>query len=534
METDYSYWNVVWQQFKKHRIGFCSFFVVILFAFIGLYAPFFASSKPIAVNFDGHWYFPLFRYLFYPGFYTKPIDLFYNLLMFTLPTALLLMVFLKGQRKWILLGMGMIQMGLFLWLMVDKPLDPASSPALEHARQQGLRELKESAGTHQSSIPTWDFDLRYKNDYAKLNMLLREHLSLEQHQRLLQSVPAQPVSHVGDLLPVLTTANLPSMWNIRQKEEKDQIHRYEKILNERKNAYEAAVQQLNEDPSSIAKARQTIQSYLDVQAKLDYLIDRREWLSENVNKLHFLAMPLVRPYHWEDDAGGTQNLNQYVSWWDLTRINRKDLVSALIFGIRISLVVGITAVIFALAIGIPLGSIAGYFGGKSDLFISRLMEIWEAMPIFFMLLFVVAIVQSKSIFLVVAVLGIFGWISIARFIRGEVLKQRNLTYVDACHSLGFKNSRIIFSHILPNAIPPVLTLLPFAIMGAIISEAGLSFLGLGEEGSSSWGVLMDEGRTVFPAESYLLWPPALLLTLLLVAIALVGDALRDAIDPKMR
>jgi peptide/nickel transport system permease protein len=177
---------------------------------------------------------------------------------------------------------------------------------------------------------------------------------------------------------------------------------------------------------------------------------------------------------------------------------------------------------------------AGFFGGKWDLLISRFMEIWEAMPVFFMLLFVVAITQSKSIFLVISVLGIFGWIGIARFIRGEILKQRNLTYVEACHSVGLKNSRIIFSHILPNAIPPVLTLLPFAVMGAIVAEAGLSFLGLGEEGSSSWGVLMDEGRSAFPAESYLLWPPALLLTILLVAIAIVGDTLRDALDPKMR
>ena len=100
--------------------------------------------------------------------------------------------------------------------------------------------------------------------------------------------------------------------------------------------------------------------------------------------------------------------------------------------------------------------------------------------------------------------------------------------------MGFPDSYIMFSHILPNAIPHVLTLLPFAMMGAITSEAGLSFLGLGEEGSCSWGVLMDEGRSAFPSESYLLWPPAILLTILLVAIAMVGDSFRDALDPKMR
>jgi len=178
--------------------------------------------------------------------------------------------------------------------------------------------------------------------------------------------------------------------------------------------------------------------------------------------------------------------------------------------------------------------IAGYFAGKTDLVVSRFIEIWEAMPTFFMLLLIVAISQSKSIFLVIGVLGIFGWTGIGRFMRGEVLKHRNLPYVLSCHTMGYTHKRVMFSHILPNAIAPILTLLPFAMMAAITSEAGLSFLGLGEEGSTSWGVLMDEGRSVFPSESYLLWPPAILLTLLLISIALVGDGLRDAIDPKMR
>lgn len=243
-------------------------------------------------------------------------------------------------------------------------------------------------------------------------------------------------------------------------------------------------------------------------------------------------MPLIRPFHWEDDAGGEQSLNQYIGWTELTRINRKDLLAALIFGVRVSLVVGTTAVALALAIGVPIGAFAGYYGGKFDIIVSRLLEIWESMPTFFMLLLVVAITQSKSILLIITVIGLFGWTSFSRYIRGEFFKQRNLSYVEACKASGFSDRYTIFSHILPNAFPPLLTLLPFAIMGAITSEAGLSFLGLGEEGSSSWGVLMDEGRTAFPGESYLLWPPAILLTILLIAIALVGDALRDSLDPK--
>lgn len=187
----------------------------------------------------------------------------------------------------------------------------------------------------------------------------------------------------------------------------------------------------------------------------------------------------------------------------------------------------------ALLIAVPVGAFSGYYGGKIDLIIYRLIEIWEAMPTFFMLLMIVAFFQTKSIFLVIGVIGFFGWTGFSRFIRGEFLRQKQLPYIEACQALGYSDTSIMFSHLFPNAIPPLLTLVPFAIMGAITSEAALSFLGLGEEGSNSWGVLMDEGRTAFPAESALLWPPAILLTLFLIAIALAGDALRDALDPKL-
>jgi peptide/nickel transport system permease protein len=341
--------------------------------------------------------------------------------------------------------------------------------------------------------------------YAKLNLILRYRQRLAQNERLLKYIGE------GD------SKALSTLWQLEMSREQKQIERNQTII----DAFEKGTTAGEE-------------AYREAIASLKYLAEKRQWLEEENKKIEFEVMPLIRHFHWEDDAGGEQSMNLLLPWWELTRINRKDLSAALIFGVRISLVVGIMAVFIAMLIGIPVGSMAGYYGGKFDILVCRLLEVWESMPTFFMLLLVVAITQSKSIFIVIAVVGIFGWTGFSRYIRGEFFKQRNLPYVEACHALGFRDSRIMFSHILPNAIPPVLTLLPFAIMGAITSEAGLSFLGLGEEGSCSWGVLMDEGRTAFPGESYLLWPPAILLTLLLIAIALVGDALRDAIDPKMR
>lgn len=569
-----NYGNIVWEQFKKRPLGLIALIMVLLFAFIGLYAPFLASSRPIVVSFEGHLYFPLLRYLFYTGYYSKPIDLFYNLLMFTLPLALLFGWIYRPWRKQVYICLFIVQVCLFIALSLYRVKDPAASPVLEMQQREALRahksELQDPLMADFIHLPTWEFNIKYQTPYAKLNLALKEQSYLSQHQQVVRDLASKSSLKLERVAQgAFDPGTIPTLWNLTRREQDQQAARYEQILKSEKENYSQAIKnypilrlsylaakenynnstafskidqatlQVNEsDYQSIKMTfeanRKVIQRYLSAKEKLEYLRAKQRWILQAVGGLKNQINPLLRPFHWEEDAGGSQNLNQVVSWWHLTRINRKDLVSSLIFGIRVSLVVGVTAVAFALLIGLPVGAMAGYFGGKFDLFICRLMEIWEALPTFFMLLLVVAMTQSKSIFLVISVLGIFGWTGIARYIRGEVLKQRHLSYVEACCAMGLGTKRIIFNHILPNAIPPVITLLPFAIMAAIISEAGLSFLGLGEEGSSSWGVLMDEGRTAFPGESYLLWPPALLLTLLLISIAIVGDTLRDAIDPKLR
>lgn len=544
-----SYTKTIFKQFVNRRLGLGAFIVILIFLVVGIYAPFLASSKPFIVYYDQEWYFPLFRYLFYTGFFTKRLDIFFNLLIFTFPLFLLALFGLKHSlRRWACGGVILLQFALFLYLAFRTPVDPASNPELNRSYQQAIQEQIKS----KNYFPNWEFELKYMTFYAKLNMLLRYQQQKWQHERLkkyassyIQSIknkwlpgairqkkaellstgiPADKIpsdSTLEELVLKTTPKNilerklaLPTLWQIRRDNEQDEIERQKQVIAD--NASQ---------PDS--------QAFRHAQATIQYLKDRQNWLEEQSGNLKYEVMPLIRPYHWEDDAGGEQSLNQYIPWWELTRINRKDLVAALIFGIRISLTVGITAVGLSVLIGVPIGAFAGFYGGTTDIIVSRLLEIWEAMPTFFMLLMVVAVMQSKSIFLVIAVIGLFGWTSFSRYIRGEFFKQRNLPYVDACRALGFSDGYMMFSHILPNAIPPLLTLLPFGIMAAITSEAALSFLGLGEEGSCSWGVLMDEGRSAFPSESYLLWPPAILLTILLVSIALVGDALRDSLDPKM-
>ena len=493
--THNPYWHVIWTQFSRHRLGMIGLYVIILFCIIGIYAPFLASSKPLVMKYDGEWYFPLFRYLFYTEFYTKLLDIFFNILIFTVPLMVLSLKFGREYRFQLFSFFVLVQIIAFAYIAYSTPKDPAADIKLNFLHQQRLQQMIQDKS--HPPIFTWNEELYYMNNYAKINLLTDYIITKRQNEEFHQ--------YIGE------NTYIPTLWQLNEDNEQKEIDRNKKILVDSKNVY--------------AKEQ--------AKDKINYIEDRRKWLETQSKKITFMVMPLIRPFHWEDDAGGSQTLNQKIPWWDLTRINRKDLIASLIFGTRISLVVGLTSVALALIIGIPVGAMAGFYGGKIDIATSRLLEIWESMPTFFMLLMVVAVTQSKSIFLVISVIGLFGWTSFSRYIRGEFFKQRNLSYVEACRSLGFRDSYIMFKHILPNAIPPLLTLLPFAIMAAITSEAGLSFLGLGEENSCSWGVLMDEGRSAFPGESYLLWPPAILLTIMLVAIALVGDALRDSLDPKM-
>lgn len=562
----YSYWKIVWHQFCQHRIGLIALIVVLLFCLMGIYAPFLASSKPLIVSYGGDWYFPLFRYLFYRGFFTKRLDLFYNLLIFSLPLFILAWTLLKNRtiRLIVLVGIVFLHFIGFIYIAFKTPQDPEANPQLTAKRQKYIQNvlLKKKVNSLLSPpvLFSWEDELNTMTPYAKLNLLLKYIQKKEQEERLSPYAPAYTAQRKkeGDT----QKTKMPTLWNLSKENEKQEIVRQQAILDKYMNEYPQAkslmqllhqqcqpfpylknitpwmmcdflVKLSAQDKKTFEIADQTVNKYEQAEARLKFIENKNTWLEAESLKLKYEVMPLIRPFHWEDDAGGSQNMNRVIPWWELTRINRKDMVAALIFGVRISLTVGLTAVAIALMIGIPIGAMSGYYGGKIDIITYRLIEIWESMPTFFMLLMIIAFLQNKSIFIVVGIIGFFGWTGFSRFVRGEFFRQKQLPYVEACRAMGFNDSYIMFSHLLPNAIPPLLTLVPFAIMGAITSEAGLSFLGLGEEGSCSWGVLMDEGRTAFPAESYLLWPPAILLTIFLVSIALVGDALRDAMDPKL-
>jgi len=211
----------------------------------------------------------------------------------------------------------------------------------------------------------------------------------------------------------------------------------------------------------------------------------------------------------------------------------RDLLAGLIHGSRVSLSVGFIAAGIALLIGIVLGSLAGFFGGKVDLTIMRFVEIMVTFPLFFLIITIVAIYGS-SIWYIMAAIGFTSWTSDAKLIRGEVLKVRNMEYITAANSIGLPNKQIIFRHVLPNAIAPVLVSGAFAIAGAILTEAALSYLGFGVAATTvTWGSLLNEARGASNAWWLAIFP-GFMIFMAVVSYNLIGEGLRDALDPRLR
>ena len=212
----------------------------------------------------------------------------------------------------------------------------------------------------------------------------------------------------------------------------------------------------------------------------------------------------------------------------------RDILARIIHGSRISLAVGFIAVGIYIIIGVVMGSLAGFYRGGADILISRLIEIQICFPSFFLILTLIALLP-QSIFNIMIVIGITGWPGIARLIRGEFLKQRENEYVLAAKALGTPNRTIIFSHVLPNAIAPVLVAATFGIAAAILVESSLSYLGFGvPPPTASWGSILAGSREYVSLAWWMVWPPGIAIFSTIIAYNFVGESLRDAIDPRLK
>lgn len=368
-------------QYKQAKI-LCAIFFVILF--LGIYAPFFASSKPFVVCFEGKWYFPFFKYLYYSKYYTKKVDLFCNLLMLTLPLMALSFIILKRGFKW-----------AFILIV-----------ALQGISFYGLIQ-KEPSHFFFSSL-----DLSKSSAYFKLEENLK---------------------------------------------------------------------------------------------------------SKHFQNISFCFAPIGVQHHWEENVLLLTDSSSHL------RLGGQSLFASLLFGIRYSLMIALSSTLLAFIVGLLIGATGGFLGKKWDLFLGRLIEVWESIPTLFVILLIISNVQTISSLWVILSLALFSWTSIARLVRLEVLKQKNLPYVDVLRGLGYRAHDILSSHILSKVAPSLIAIAPFALVGAITYEAALSFLGLGDRLSCSIGLLLDEARMTYPMQPELFWPPACCLILILITLTWFGD-----------
>lgn len=211
-----------------------------------------------------------------------------------------------------------------------------------------------------------------------------------------------------------------------------------------------------------------------------------------------------------------------------------DLFSLIVHGSRVSLRIGVGATVLSLAVGLFVGAVSGYFGGWLDSLMMRITDIFLAVP-YIVLAIAVATVFGKSENSVILVLGLTGWLAIARIVRSSFLQLKQLEYVEAARAMGFSRWRIMFRHILPNALQPIIVYGTISIGSAILAESALSFLGVGPQfPTPAWGRLIAENKGALASAPHLVIFPGLAISLTVLSFVLVGDGLRDALDPKLR
>ncbi|HYC53937.1 MAG TPA: ABC transporter permease [Candidatus Binatia bacterium] len=252
--------------------------------------------------------------------------------------------------------------------------------------------------------------------------------------------------------------------------------------------------------------------------------------------LFFVALlaPWLAPYDPHHiDARHVLDAPSRVHWLGTDSLGR-DLLSRMLFGARVSLLVGFVSVGISTAIGVTLGAVAGYFRGAIDAVIMRFVDVMLCFPTFFLILAVIAYLDA-SIWNIMLVIGLTSWMGVCRLVRAEVMSLRERDFMTAAQALGMGPSRVILRHALPNALAPVFVSAILGVAGAILLESGLSFLGIGvQPPDPSWGNILTEGKDTIGVAWWLSVCPGLAILVTVLGYNLLGEGLRDILDPRLK
>jgi len=490
-EEDLSFGDIVWGQFKKNRVAYSSLWVLILLFLVAICTPLLASGRPFYWSENGVTSFPWFAALFDRNYYENGVDIFFNLL----------------------LVLGIPMFGIFLLRM--KQL--RTTGLTKRPRRRKL--LNEGLGFFAAFLVFFSV-LLYVTDGKPY---------VQYHDKYIES---QLYSQLEDVQAAFA----------QEKKDSSQLSDEQKELISTMN-------RLNLNPEDLYTESQLYSQLEDVQAAFaqekkdsSQLSDEQKELISTMNQLRLKpeelasgkdVSALFAPIPYAFQKTGFKSLED-PSWnhWIGVDTAGRDVAVQMLYGIRISLSIGVIAVGIYVTIGIIIGALAGYFSGVIDMVVQRVIEIVMSVPTLIVLLVLIAFIEKPSIYHIMLVIGLFRWTGVARLVRGEFYRLRNLDFVTSAVALGYKPSRIIFQHILPNALGPVLVAATFGVAGAILTESSLSFLGLGDVSVPSWGQTLSDGykNTAW----HLILAPGFAIFATVSILNLVGEGLRDALDPKMR
>ncbi len=268
----------------------------------------------------------------------------------------------------------------------------------------------------------------------------------------------------------------------------------------------------------------------DFETEADY---KDPYVKNLIEDKGWMIMPLI-PYSYNTiirDLSVPAPAPPSSKNWLGTDDQARDVLSRLIYGFRISVLFGFALTFFSMIIGVSAGAVQGYFGGKTDLFFQRFMEVWSAIPTLYVLIILASVIQPNFWWLLIILL-LFSWMGYVGVVRAEFLRARNFDYIRAAKALGVSNTRIMIRHMLPNATIATVTFLPFSLSASVTALSGLDFLGFGlPPGSASLGEMVNQGRNNLQAP-WLGITSFLTLGLMLGLLVFVGEAIRDSLDPR--